>query len=263
MSQQPIPLRKRRPRRMLFWMLGILVVIGAVGAFAAYKLFFSGTSRSARWLDYWGLHNDAAAMAAFVIEPGARCDDAAFAFPTRGVIFGLWDESYRVGHRHQGLDIFPGTEPGVTPVYAAHAGYLRRLADWKSTVIIRIPEDPLQPSRQIWTYYTHMADVDGNSYISAEFPPGTTEVWVAAGTFLGYVGNYSGSAVNPTGVHLHISVVKDDGEGTFTNELDINNTYDPTPYFNLPVDYNENPDDFPVCAGTVTVDDWELVPDHE
>ena len=263
MSHEPIPLRKHRSRRVIFWILGILVVIGAVGAFAAYKLFFSGSSRSERWLEYWNWRQDPDTVAEFIIEPGTRCDDSAFAFPTRGVIFGLWDESYRVGHRHQGLDIFPGTEAGVTPVYAAHAGYLRRLADWKSTVIIRIPEDPLQSNRQIWTYYTHMADEEGKSYISPEFPPGTTEVWVDEGTFLGYVGNYSGSPVNPTGVHLHISIVEDDGQGTYTNELDIDNTYDPTAYFNLPVNQNENPDGFPICAGTVSVENWELAPNNE
>ena len=65
------------------------------------------------------------------------------------------------GHRHQGIDIFAGTDVGITPVYAAYDGYLTRQSDWKSTVIIRIPSDPLEPGRQIWTYYTHMADAEG------------------------------------------------------------------------------------------------------
>ena len=106
MSHEPIPLRKHRSRRAIFWTLGILVVVGAIGAFAAYKLFFSGSSRSARWLEYWSWLQNPDMAAEIAIEPGTRCDDSAFAFPTRGVIFGLWDESYRVGHRHQGLDIF-------------------------------------------------------------------------------------------------------------------------------------------------------------
>jgi hypothetical protein len=93
-----------------------------------------------------------------------------------------------------------------------------------------------------------MADQNGDSYISAEFPPGTKEVHVEAGTFLGYQGNYSGDPNNPVGVHLHLSVVKDDGNGTFKNELDINNTYDPSSYLGLSLNANENPDQIPVCG---------------
>jgi murein DD-endopeptidase MepM/ murein hydrolase activator NlpD len=185
-----------------------------------------------------------------------RCGEAPFAFPTTGVIFGLWDQSYRPGHRHSGLDIFSGTEPGVTPVYAVYSGFLTRLPDWTSTVIIRIPDDPLHSGEQVWTYYTHMATKDGESFVSDEFPPGTTEVYVPAGTLLGYQGNYSGDPINPTGLHLHFSVVKDDGSGTFLNETEIRNMYDPSPYFGMAMNNNENPDEFPFCDGEVTYEDW-------
>jgi hypothetical protein len=124
---------------------------------------------------------------------------------------------------------------------------LSRLPDWKSTVIIRIPDDPLRPGQQIWTYYTHMADSDGRSYVSDAFPSGTSEVYVEEGTLLGYQGNYSGDPNNPTGVHLHFSIVKDDGNGSFLNELEIKNTLDPSPYFGMSLNAQENPDDVPVC----------------
>ena len=75
--------------------------------------------------------------------------------------------SFRLGHRHQGVDIFAGTEINVTPVIAAYPGYLTRLPEWKSSVIVRVPNDPLVPGRQIWVYYTHMADPNGNSFISS------------------------------------------------------------------------------------------------
>jgi murein DD-endopeptidase MepM/ murein hydrolase activator NlpD len=153
----------------------------------------------------------------------------------------LWDDSFEVGHRHQGIDIFGGTDPGLTPVFAAYDGYLSRLADWKSSVIIRIPSDPLHPGTQIWTYYTHMANADGSSLIVPAFNPGTSETFVKAGTFLGYMGNYSGDTENPVGVHLHFSIVKDDGTGHFTNELQISNTLDPSPYFGLELNVNQNP----------------------
>ena len=135
----------------------------------------------------------------------------------------------------------------MTPVVAAHPGYLSRLPDWKSSLIIRLPQDPLQPERQIWTYYTHLADANGTSYISPEFPPGTSEVYVEAGTLLGYQGNYSGDMDNPTGIHLHFSIVLDDGQGRFRNELEFSNTLDPSPYFGLPLNAEDNQGEIPVC----------------
>jgi peptidoglycan LD-endopeptidase LytH len=178
---------------------------------------------------------------------GTRCGEAPFIFPTQGYIGFLWDDSFRPGHRHQGIDIFGGTEAGITPVRSAYDGYLTRLADWKSTVIIRIPSDPLQPERQLWTYYTHMADEDGNSFIGPEFPPGVSELFVPAGTLLGYQGNYSGTPGNPTGIHLHFSIVRDNGGGQFLNELEITNTIDPSPYFRMILDAKESAAEIPLC----------------
>lgn len=183
-----------------------------------------------------------------IIPASTQCDDAPFILPTTGIIGFIWGDSFRIGHQHTGIDIFSGTEGGVTPIYAAYSGYLSRMADWKSSVIIRIPEDPFNLERQIWTYYTHMADSTGQSYIVEDFPPGTTEVFVQAGTLLGYMGNYSGNSGNPTGVHLHFSIVKDDGKGMFMNELEIKNTVDPSTYFGLPLNAAENKDEIPFCS---------------
>lgn len=181
------------------------------------------------------------------IHAGERCGDAPFVYPTDGLIGYIWGDSFSPTHKHQGLDIFGGGEVDETPVVAAYDGYLSRLSDWKSSVIMRVPEDPLQPGRQIWLYYAHMADQNGNSFISADFPPGTTEVFVKAGTLLGHQGNYSGDPNNPVGVHLHFSIVRDDGSGKFLNELKIANTLDPSPYFNMPLNADENRDKIPVC----------------
>ena len=92
-----------------------------------------------------------------------------------------------------------------------------------------------------------MADGAGNSYIAEDFSPGTSEMFVKSGTLLGYMGNYSGNPGNPTGIHLHFSIVKDDGAGNFMNELEIRNTYDPSPYFNLLLDAKSNKDQIPLC----------------
>ncbi|MCH7663464.1 MAG: hypothetical protein IH859_06305 [Chloroflexi bacterium] len=262
MSFEPVSINKKNLNlRGWAFVIGVIVVILAALGYWLYAYQFAGVS--ARWGHFQALNTNPQSLAKETLLPGQRCDGSPFAFPTKGVIFGSWGQSYRVGYSHQGLDIFPGSDLGVTPVYAAYPGYLTRLSDWRSALIIRIPIDPLQPNRQIWTYYTHMADQDGNSFISAEFPPGASEIFVEAGTLLGYQGNYSGNPVNPTGLHLHFSVVKDDGQGGFLNETDINNTLDPTPYFNLPVNYAQNPDEFPICAGEVSLANWIFVPDKE
>jgi len=164
-------------------------------------------------------------------EALTKCGDAPFLLPSRGFIGYLWDDSFKPFNRHQGIDIFAGTEAGKTPVYAPYDGFLTREEGWRSSLIIRIPQDPLDPSRQIWLYMTHLADAQGNSFIDSAFPPGTYEKPVFAGDLLGFQGDYSGDTTRPVGVHLHFSIVKDDGAGNYLNELDIANSLDPTPYF--------------------------------
>lgn len=222
----------------------VAVVFVAAGGYLLFKTYFSQGSRTGKVMSFL---KDPESYQDLVIQNQSNCGDAPFIMPTTGMIGFLWDDSFRPGHRHQGIDIFAGTKPGETPIFAAYDGYLSRLPDWKSTLIIRIPSDPLNPGQQIWTYYTHMADPSGNSLIQPDFPPGTAEVFVTAGTFLGYQGNYSGTPGNPTGVHLHFSIVKDDGSGSFLNELEILNTLDPSPYFGMTLNANENPDDIPLC----------------
>ncbi len=222
----------------------IIAAAGSAGLYLLYRTYFEPDDRTRKVLEYLrgsDQHADSRIMAL------SRCGDAPFIMPTDGLIGFLWGDSFRIGHRHQGIDIFAGTDVGLTPVYAAYDGYLTRLPDWKSSVIIRIPEDPLQPDRQIWTYYTHMADVDGRSFIDAAFPAGTEEVFVRAGTLLGHQGNYSGNPGNPTGVHLHFSIVKDNGSGSFLNELEIRNTLDPSPYFGLALNGKVNTSTIPTC----------------
>ncbi|NWF63183.1 MAG: hypothetical protein HXY38_02655 [Chloroflexi bacterium] len=222
-----------------------VVAIAAAGLF----LYVSnhGSRNGPRTDLIYNWFRDQSTLSEYWMSSGVLCGDAPFMFPTNGLVGFIWDDSFRPGHRHSGLDIFSGTAPGVTPIAAAYPGYLTRQPDWVSTVIIRVPQDPLEPARQIWVYYTHMADANGNSFVAPEFPQGTSEVFVEAGTFLGYQGNYSGDPNSPVGVHLHISIVKDDGFGNFLNELDIENTYDPSPYFGMPLNANTNTDTIPFC----------------
>jgi len=224
---------------LLLAAIGIVLLLGYLVVRQVFK--------PARYLRVLEWIRNPEAHPEWAVAAGDRCDGAVFEIPTDGYIGFLWDDSFRPGHRHQGLDIFGGKPAGETPVYAAYDGYLTRLPDWKSSLIIRIPSDPLQPSRQIWTYYTHLASADGQSFIDAAFPAGTNEVYVKAGTLLGYQGNFSGTPNKPVGVHLHFSIVLDDGSGRFSNELNIRNTLDPSPYFNLPLNGKDNEDIIPLC----------------
>jgi hypothetical protein len=235
--------------RFFFTILLILVLLAGFLAFRWYQDDGSSPRSVFEWLRNPEAHPE------WAVEAGERCGDVPFILPTDGFIGFLWGDSFRPGHRHQGLDIFGGQDLNETSVLAAFPGYLTRQLDWKSTVIIRIPEDPLQPGRQIWTYYTHMADPAGNSFISPEFPPGTSEVFVEAGTLLGYQGNYSGDAGNPVGTHLHFSIVLDNGQGLYRNELEIENTLDPSPYLGLPVNAYQNQGEVPVCPTKSSVSD--------
>ncbi len=230
------------PKRFLITSIVFVAVVTALAA-----AYFWYRPNSARLISFRAWINNPASHPDWKLTAGTQCGSAPFIFPTDGFIGFLWGDSFRPGHAHQGLDIFAGTDVGVIQVVSAYPGYLTRQSDWKSAVIVRVPSDPLNPGTQIWLYYTHMADQFGASFISEEFPQGTYEKYVEAGTLLGYQGDYSGDPNNPVGVHLHFSIVEDDGTGQFKNETEIKNTYDPSPYLGLPVNAKENRDQIPVC----------------
>jgi peptidoglycan LD-endopeptidase LytH len=233
------------PKRFL---LLSMIMVGLLAAgITAYFMYRPNTARMLAfraWMNNPDSHPD------WKLSAGTQCGSAPFHFPTDGFVGFLWDDSFRIGHRHQGIDIFAGTDIGVTRVVSAYPGFLTRLPDWKSTVIVRVPDDPLRPGRQVWLYYTHMADEQGNSFISSEFPSGSYEIPIDTGTFLGYQGDYSGDPNNPVGVHLHFSIVKDDGNGKFKNELNIDNTLDPSPYLGLPLNAQLNKTRVPICESS-------------
>jgi len=213
----------RRARLVLFLAVG---AIGLTGLYLLGRTYLGGRNKMV--MNY--LRNPAQ-YPDYEVQALTRCANAPFLLPSKGFIGYLWNDSFKPFNRHQGIDIFAGTDAGKTPVYAPYDGFLTREEGWRSSIIIRIPQDPLDPSRQIWLYMTHMADPEGNSFIDSAFPPGTYDKPVFTGDLLGFQGNYSGDPVRPVGVHLHFSIVRDDGSGNYLNELDIANTLDPTPYF--------------------------------
>lgn len=205
----------------------VLLILGLLASILYQPLARHG------WIDFVRYRFNPAASELPVAAAQQQCPDAPFILPTEGWIGVMHGDSILGTRQHSGLDIFTLQGNGVTPVYAAYDGFLTRLDNWTSAVIIRHPDDPLQSGRQIWTYYTHMADVAGNTYILPEIPPGTRELPVKQGTLLGYQGDYNGNSPRQISTHLHFSIVKDNGQGQFLNETDLANTLDPSPYLGM------------------------------
>lgn len=226
----------RRIARRSLHILVILILISIVVLISLQRELGDPRSRSfVRWL--WG---DAQERESLVVLQREACPGAPFILPADGFIGLLYEDPrgpYSERKPHQGIDIFSNAEAGIEPVYAAYDGYVTREATWRSSLIMRVPEDPLGSQGQIWLYYTHLADRNGNDFIVAEFPPGTVERFVEQGTLLGYTGNYNGDALRQVGVHLHFSIVKDDGSGRYRNELEFDNTIDPSPYLGMNLNY--------------------------
>jgi murein DD-endopeptidase MepM/ murein hydrolase activator NlpD len=226
---------ERRPALILFIVAGIILAL----VWLAAAVFGIGSVRGRQFFQW--ARSDEEARATLATVQREACPGAPFILPADGFIGLLYNDPngpYSSAAPHQGIDIFSNTEPGVTPVYAAYSGYITREDDWRSTLIQRVPDDPLNLGTQIWLYYTHMADEQGNDFILDNFPPGTRELFVEQGTLLGYTGNYNGDSLRDIWVHLHFSIVQDDGSGRYTNELEFANTIDPTPYLGLPLNYS-------------------------
>ena len=223
-------------KRILLFILLLLLLYGGYRAVAlALDLRRPGSRQFVQW---W--QGNEVTRQALVVSERKACPGAPFILPSNGFIGLLYADPrgpYSTRNPHQGIDIFSNSDPGITPVYAAYDGYVTREPGWKSTLIQRVPQDPLNPSRQIWLYYTHMADRDGNDFILDAFSPGTRELFVEQGTLLGYTGDYNGNSARSVWVHVHFSIVRDNGHGHYTNELEFENTIDPSPYLGRSLNY--------------------------
>lgn len=224
----------RKVLKRLFLLLFISSVLLAAGVYKVYRWYRGHSTGSNDFIVAW--LTDPENHPEYATAALLRCGNAPFIVPSTGFIGLLWNDSsapYSPTYRHTGIDIFGNGAVGTVPIYAAYDGYLSRLDDWKSTVIIR-HDDPLFPARTIWTYYTHMASLDGNTdYISDEFPQGTYSKFVRQGTLLGYQGLYNPPF--PIAMHLHFSITTTAQDGTFNNEAILSNTLDPTPYLGIEV----------------------------
>lgn len=236
---------RRRPIVVLF--LAVVVAASIVAGWLYRNRHAASTSNDTigRWL------RDASSRPGLNTTNDEPCPGAPFLLPSSGLVGLLWRDAaapYNLLHRHTGIDIFGDGESGTVPIVAVYDGYLTRHSDWFSTVIIR-HDDPLQPGRTIWTYYTHMGNRNGTvSYVADRFPPGTSNVFVEQGTVLGYQGEYNGNSYG-IAMHVHMSIVTSTPSGTFKNEAVLTNTLDPSPYFGLTLNMDDDPDRPVRCAG--------------
>jgi hypothetical protein len=134
-------------KRVVVFIVG-MVILGIVALAIATGL------RSIRGRQFlqWA-RGDEAERAALVTAQREACPGAPFILPTDGFIGLLFADPngpYSPAAPHQGIDIFSNAPAGVTPVYAAYDGYITREENWRSALIQRVPNDPLQPGRQIW-----------------------------------------------------------------------------------------------------------------
>jgi peptidoglycan LD-endopeptidase LytH len=224
-------------KRLFLPVLGMLLVICAV---LIWYLFRYSPSDSNDTIHKW--LSDPSSRPQLNTPNDVPCGDAPFLLPSPGLIGLLWRDTarpYNMLNRHTGIDILGDGESGTVPVVAVYDGTLTRLSGWFSTVIIR-HDDPLQPGRTIWTYYTHMGNRDGTeSYVDAAFPAGTDGVFVEQGTVLGTQGEYNGDSFG-IAMHVHVSIVTSHANGMFKNESVLGNTLDPSPYFGMALNSDEN-----------------------
>lgn len=237
----------KKKKRSFIYLMIILMMI-AVGVWLAWSYLNGRNGPVMAFIKDPSAHQD------WITPAGLQCAGAPFINPTNGFIGYLYGDVFKPLKKHQGIDIFSGTEAGKTPVYAPYDGFITREERWKSSLILRVPKDPLQPDRQIWIYMTHLADRHGNGLIDQLFPPGAKEVPVKQGQLLGFQGDYSGDPDRPVGVHLHLSIVKDDGEGHYLNETVLRNTLDPSPYFGMDLNAKTAPQGPPRCKLSVGID---------
>ena len=125
-----------------FLMITIILVAIATAAVTAYYTYRPNAERI---IKFHAWMNDPASHPDWKLTAGSQCGSAPFLFPTDGFAGFLWGDSMGRLHKHQGIDIFASTDVGITRVVSAYPGYLTRLPEWKSAVIVRVPSDPLNP----------------------------------------------------------------------------------------------------------------------
>src|SRR5512145_2361404 len=103
------------PKRFLIISIIIVAVVtAAVTAYTLYRPNAVRVDKFRQWMRNPASHPDWKLLA------GSRCGPAPFLFPTDGFAGFLWGDSFGFRKTHQGIDVFAGTDVGVTPVISAY-----------------------------------------------------------------------------------------------------------------------------------------------
>ncbi len=89
---------------------GLLVFVVIIAAGMIYFYFFARGDTGNRSNKVGAYIRNPEKYPQWEIHAGETCGDAPFQIPTNGFIGYVWDDSFRPGHRHQGLDIFAGAD---------------------------------------------------------------------------------------------------------------------------------------------------------
>lgn len=107
----------------------LIILLGVAGCYLAYRAFsylrYLNDPRSQSFMQ-WAT-GSATDRADLITVQRDSCPGAPFILPTDGFIGLLYEDPrgpYSNRNPHQGIDIFSDTDPGLTPVYAAHDGYV-------------------------------------------------------------------------------------------------------------------------------------------
>src|SRR5215211_4152783 len=103
-----------RRSSMLLLICATAVITTAITAYYLYRPNAARVNKFRQWV------RDPAAHPAWKLSAGSQCGNAPFRFPSEGFAGFLWGDSFGLRHIHQGIDIFGGTDVGLTPVLSAY-----------------------------------------------------------------------------------------------------------------------------------------------
>src|SRR6188474_1735461 len=99
---------------MLLLILATAIITAGITAYYLYRPNAPRVNKFRQWM------RDPAAHPDWKLAAGSQCNSAPFLFPTDGFAGFLWGDSFGLRHTHQGIDVFAGTDAGLTKVIAAY-----------------------------------------------------------------------------------------------------------------------------------------------
>src|SRR5512138_346013 len=102
-------------RSIMFLLIAFTAVVTAIiVAYYMYRPNAVRVNKFYQWIQDPGSHPD------WKLAAGSQCGAATFVFPTNGFAGFLWGDPFGWRKTHQGIDVFAGTDAGITPVVAAY-----------------------------------------------------------------------------------------------------------------------------------------------